>query len=565
MVSLLMNEEAKPNSNLLSAKTYRKVLNDAIERFSQALHEEHCDFSELRSLFGRLIQARIDPPLEVIWCFSATIFFEETSEETNVLSHVSSTRKIFEHIALCTASCTGPKSIAAMAPVVFELYQAINGFITVASHSGWKKRDKKLGNEIEKLIDDIAAHISICNSNGDAICSVLADGEEKNSSLSCFDDLIKIWMMGFSQKYGKVRDKGNFNDFYPLIGEYTRDVLFEEGCSIERLSGLVTSEVFLLMLSWKLVSPHQPSRTFHEAPGVEVNELKAWAVGAITGFRNNSFFVILMRLLLEPALPVTSLLGSVNEDLLREVLYDAVLLVDYSFMKSVTEDKQSNAHLESLALLRVVVAHQAVQVYSMKGNQMKAIAHIEAFSRSCVPSILVNCVSSQTSKEKLRNSRDATPQVFLKCLLKLDDEGLRKFQEKIRELGIKFVDEDFTQVLFHKVSKHNFDKSDDLFYIEKKGQKEEVGDDPFYIDKKGKVDIDDHGDDMDNAFSIAARSMKFTPNDQKRKRKEEKKRGGKSQVKFLKHKLDNDLKHKTSPPLGDGRHSDVDNEEESSE
>ncbi|ERN15475.1 hypothetical protein AMTR_s00036p00239350 [Amborella trichopoda] len=272
-----------------------------------------------------------------------------------------------------------------------------------------------------------------------------------------------------------------------------------------------------------------------------------------------------MRLLLEPALPVTSLLGSVNEDLLREVLYDAVLLVDYSFMKSVTEDKQSNAHLESLALLRVVVAHQAVQVYSMKGNQMKAIAHIEAFSRSCVPSILVNCVSSQTSKEKLRNSRDATPQVFLKCLLKLDDEGLRKFQEKIRELGIKFVDEDFTQVLFHKVSKHNFDKSDDLFYIEKKGQKEEVGDDPFYIDKKGKVDIDDHGDDMDNAFSIAARSMKFTPNDQKRKRKEEKKRGGKSQVKFLKHKLDNDLKHKTSPPLGDGRHSDVDNEEESSE
>ncbi|KAK1364536.1 hypothetical protein POM88_035736 [Heracleum sosnowskyi] len=71
-------------------------------------------------------------------------------------------------------------------------------------------------------------------------------------------------------------------------------------CDVCELAGVVTAEAFLLRMCLE----------FREGVSRKVlqEELRVWAVGSVTGFKNVFFFETLFKMLLEPTLPVTSLL-----------------------------------------------------------------------------------------------------------------------------------------------------------------------------------------------------------------------------------------------------------------
>lgn len=60
-------------------------------------------------------------------------------------------------------------------------------------------------------------------------------------------------------------------------------------------------------------------------------------------------------------LKLSSFQSSEDEAFLREVLYDAVTLVDYSFLSPKMAVKQYDGHMKSLAITRLITAHEAIR------------------------------------------------------------------------------------------------------------------------------------------------------------------------------------------------------------
>ncbi|XP_058075237.1 uncharacterized protein LOC131223754 [Magnolia sinica] len=534
MDELLIQSPLQPKPPSFPPQTnpnHESLLKESIHRFFHESQRKNRDFSSFRSIFFRLLQSSADPPLEIIWFYAAVTFHELNSSKEEVSSRISSSKDLLQLIVACSASSNGLKCIALLAPVIFELHSAITGF---------EKISKKTVREIECLVEGIVGYISICSSKD-------FSGEDGSGNLKCFADLVRVWTAdGLDGNWDVV---GGLKVFFPLVSDEIRDRLSEEGCGVGYLAGAVTVQAFLLRLFLKVRNGGSK---------VELaNELKVWAVGSITGFRNCVFFDMLMRLLLEPTLPVISLLGSEDESLLREVLYDAVISVDYSFLNPETTMEQYDDRMISLAMTQLIAAHEAIRAARAKGDQNKAISYINAFSRSRLPSKLIKWAIGHFGIEKMSRPRASTPQALLKWLLNLEDQGLRVFVHEISKFRTKLVFDESKADYEHPIFKLDTKRSDnEIFYIDNKGEGED------------KVKEEDQEmQSMDTAFMAAARTMKFTANDGRRKRKDGRKGEGKTKVKFLKYKLQDSYLKENSCLGVDGMSSgsDVENPDEDME
>ncbi|EOY27375.1 Uncharacterized protein TCM_029235 [Theobroma cacao] len=106
------------------------------------------------------------------------------------------------------------------------------------------------------------------------------------------EDLVSIWM----------DTNANSQSFLPFLGDEICRVISEREINANYLAGVAMVEAFLLKLCLGL-------RLGTEGMVLE-KELRSWAVALISSFHNFYFFEILVRMLLQPALPVTSLLVS---------------------------------------------------------------------------------------------------------------------------------------------------------------------------------------------------------------------------------------------------------------
>ncbi|KAF0910748.1 hypothetical protein E2562_004734 [Oryza meyeriana var. granulata] len=100
------------------------------------------DLTNFCSLFSRVLNTYLDPPLEAVWFFSALSFHDAPDDLRNLLHLLS---------AFTASSRSVAKPLALLAPVVSELF-----------HSA------KLRRETEALVEAILSYISICSSRGPA-------------------------------------------------------------------------------------------------------------------------------------------------------------------------------------------------------------------------------------------------------------------------------------------------------------------------------------------------------------------------------------------------------------
>lgn len=274
-----------------SAFNYETMLTESIEHFLNQYREGVSDFSGFSSIFFRLLQTMADPPLEIIWFYSAVTFHSTNLTVSDASIRVFSAKDLFQMLVSCSSSCNGLKSVAVLAPLIFELYQLISAFL---SRSSLVEIEKELSREVECLVEGIISYISICSCNN-------SDGQDGVVGLnSCLIDLIRVWTVNtVKENYSFEED---ISAFFPLVSAEVRKC-FSEGCVVGHLAGVVMSEALLLRLCLKFYSGI--SRDIQR-------EMRNWVVCSISGFKNFYLCDTLLRMLLEPVLPVNFLLVSIS-------------------------------------------------------------------------------------------------------------------------------------------------------------------------------------------------------------------------------------------------------------
>uniref|UniRef100_A0A0E0JKT0 Uncharacterized protein n=1 Tax=Oryza punctata TaxID=4537 RepID=A0A0E0JKT0_ORYPU len=464
------------------------LLRDSTSRFLAAVSAApDPDLTNFRSLFSRVLNTYPDPPLEAVWFFSA-LSFHDNPDDLRSLLHLLS--------AFTASSRSVAKPLALLAPVVSELF-----------HSAKPRR------ETEALVEAVLSYISICSSRA-APAGGDGDGADAGSLLPAFGELVKVWSVRHS------RDRCPFQVLFPLVGENARRELMREGCSVAFLAGAVVAEAFLLRLCLKVQGAAGASRAELQ------KELRIWAVSSISVFQNQQFFGVLLNMLVNPPLPVYSLLSADDEILVRDILYDALILVDYSFINKGAGVDQADSSLLPLFVSRLLITHDAINDARSKGDQGRAMSFMNAFFTSNIPIYFAKWATSQAGFNQLSKPAAITPQALLKWLVDLEDKGFRVFGENVSRVRERLMYDEVKNGYQNRTTHSDAD----LFFIDKQSGGEVMD------TRAGEDEEAVEMETADNAFMAAAQSMKAMTNGM-RKRKD---CGAEDAnvVKFVKYKVE---------------------------
>ncbi|TKY57956.1 hypothetical protein E2542_SST15011 [Spatholobus suberectus] len=457
---------------------YQPMLKESINRFLAERRRGATDFADFASIFSRALRGAPDPPIPILW------FYAALAREPSGTSS-SAAKDLFQLLVSHSSACGPAKRIAALAPLLFELHRLALG-------------EGRLRGEAEGLVEGVVGY-----------CSILCAGDDDVAVLD-LADLIEVWMAD-----GDCCVKG----FFPLVSDGVRRGI-ERGCEVGVLAGVVMCEALLL----KLCLAFETGVTRAE----QEKKLLASAVQTITGFRSFRFLDTLFRMMLEPVLPVTSVLGSEDEVLLKEVLFNSVMMTEYSFINPQPEFSLYANSLKDVAITWLFVAELAVQSAREKGDQGKAMSYINAFCRSCIPIQLINWVINQNCVgRKISRPNVSTPIALIKWLLVVEEQGFSVFGgETAKQINFMFKTNFFTSrtECLLPVIKHFFNNLDkNLFLNSING---EAGADKL----DGDVEM---LDTVDTVNLAAADSLSTTCIDGTRKRKEGIDDDTKTQLKFM--------------------------------
>lgn len=273
---------------------------------------------------------------------------------------------------------------------------------------------------MESLLEGIISYINLCNGQEDV--------EERE--LSChFVDLIRVWMV---DKIGeKSLSKENLLVFFPICPENVVEKVVL-GCRVGYLAGVVMCQVFLLRLVLILAD--------REFSAMEVEkEVHDCAVQMISGMRNLYFLDVLLSILLEPVLPIDNFLGPTPEGavIIRKVVFDAVLTVEYSFFNPGGEIQLTSLHLTDIAQKWLCVADKAIRFVRENYDLKNAIAYLTAFAKSGLTSRLLKLVTNQEDYLEARIANLSTPASLIEWILAVEDGGFKVFESDVCRIYAK--------------------------------------------------------------------------------------------------------------------------------
>ncbi|CAJ1951594.1 unnamed protein product [Sphenostylis stenocarpa] len=474
----------------LVGENYVLKLKHSMQDLLAEIPKEYPNFSLFVNAFYELMQAKVDPPFEVIWAYAVINFRGRNSEKGDALDRILATKDLFQLLSACSASVCASKSIVLLAPVVFVLHGVI---VELFGRELKLKREKKAMREVKSLVDVVLGYINLSCDN-----KVYEEESDSVRMIFPFTDLARIWV--------GMNDEG-FESLLPIVSRDVCGWICSRGFHVGYLSGAVIMEALLLKLCL----------SFHLATsrdGLEM-QLKSWAVGSISSFQNIYFLEILMRTALETHLPLISILKPEEEILSRKVLFDAVLLVDYPFL-------YGNAkYIKNLTLTRLIVTHGAVEYFRGLGDQNRTVSYIKAFSASRLPLQIIKWITSQNGlEEEAGRTNGTSPRALIHWLLSLENRGIRVFEDDILK-NHATLSLDISKLEHPASNLENKIADDDLFYVDNTGEEGNTGDD----DKQNKL--------INDAFVAAAQIMKL-PNGEVRKRKG---KHSEKKVKFVKYDL----------------------------
>ncbi|XP_011081696.1 uncharacterized protein LOC105164680 [Sesamum indicum] len=390
------------------------MLKESIKHFLTSYHCGSSDFSSFESIFFRLIQTMLDPPLEITWFYSAVTFHAaKLSPQNSPPTGPLIAKDLMNLLVSCSNLSSASKKIALLAPVVYELYNII---------SENRKKGLCVRKEVDKLVEDMVSYVIMS-------AGVYDYGDrdvESDSVVVCFEDLVRVWTA--DRGGGQCNFGQNLRVFFPLMTDGTWKGM-NARFRLQELVGIVLCEVFFLRLYVSFGSGMCTEDL--------LKDMQDQMVQIIKGFRNCHFLDMLLKLLLEPSLPVAASLSSEDAFLLRKVLNDAVMLVDYSFYSG-RWNQSSDSHSKQLALVWVLVADRAIQFARATNDQARASSYLDAFCESQLVSELIHWASTQAGAVEQNTRPDiCTPKALIKWLLVLEEQGIRVFDHSMSQLRAK--------------------------------------------------------------------------------------------------------------------------------
>lgn len=255
-----------PNFKPLLGGNYEFTLHQSIQSLLGEFLKGASDFSDFVPVFFELIQARGDPHLESIWVYSSLSFRSRISAKDDILNRVAVVKDLFQLVSACSGSSSSSKSIALLAPVVFEVYRLL---FDLSGKELSSKREKKVAKEIKSLIQVILGYISVCSSEGSK------EDNGLDGSIKSLEDLIRVWMYGGEGKEGVAA-------FFPLVSAEITGQFGAGECDVDSLAGVVIAEAFLLKMCvcCRVAVPRADLET----------ELRSWALASVAAFQNYYFY-----------------------------------------------------------------------------------------------------------------------------------------------------------------------------------------------------------------------------------------------------------------------------------
>ncbi|VFQ68104.1 unnamed protein product [Cuscuta campestris] len=468
-------------------KNYQSALDGSI----QELLDSPCDpdsekFQSLSSNFQELLQCKLNPPLETIWFCSALDFRSSGSGKTNQPSkRLASIKDLFQLIVTRSLSSNSWRSIVLVAPVIYELFRFISDLNSLDVTS---KKQKKLLEEVKDFVGSILGYVNICSEG------LAGKFDATEGLIRPVVDLVDAWIGNVGESHAGLRQ------FFPLLSDSSVEWINAGELQLIELAGLVIAEAFLLKLCFDLNEC---------SPRKEVeSEMRSWISCSITVLRNPFFHGTLLLMLLEPSLPTALLLSSEDEMFLRELLYDAMILVDYSFLNPKQMAQLPSMCVRSISMARLMVTKEAIQMYRKNGNHRKAVSYSRAFSGSTLPSQIIKMVREEGIMSEPNGS---SPAALLKWILNVENSGARLFDANISKICAKLaMDEDDVNEDAKQTVEADAEE-EDLFYIDTKGE-EDNGSSGHDEDE----DDDEMKESMSAAFLAAAQSMHTSEHKRKR-------------------------------------------------
>ncbi|CAI9759623.1 unnamed protein product [Fraxinus pennsylvanica] len=357
----------------------------------------------------------LDPPLEITWFYSAMTFHtSKLGPKNDPSTRILVANDLLNLLISCSNLSSASKKIALIAPVVYELYNFLYDF----SKHGFSLR-MEVGDLVEKMVSYIMVYCGIDDYANGIV--------EIDKSVLCFEDLVRVWTVdrgGGSCTYGE-----DLRVFFPVLSDGVWNRMNARS-GIGELAGIVLYEVFLLRLCLKFGSGGSREELLKDTQNLAVQTIK--------GFQNFYFLQMLLNMLLEPSLPVSTLLSSEDAIFLQKALYDAVILIDHSYLQRHKCIQSVDGYLRNLALVWSLVADNAIQLARATCDQTRVISYVNAFSGSWLVTELINCITVQAGMQE-ENSRPSSPKALIRWLLVLEDQGFRVFDHETSTLHAKAV------------------------------------------------------------------------------------------------------------------------------
>lgn len=550
--------------SLPSDEDRSKTLKEAVDEFVKDFRDGTLETLKSRQTFGRLLQVNDEPPVELLWSFAAVKLLESRSPTADsvseivtdgsnvetlvegVGSRISIAKALFQCFTACTVgrNCSGSTSIAALVPVIVMLSEAVKEF---SEHSNGKllnKSEKKTFKNLKNLVAEVVSYIAVCGRKNRSFSSF-----NLPKSLSCGIALLGLINVRRTGKGSELSFERDMEDFFPLTSPSIQTALLDEGCSVEYLASVVILEATLLRLVVEVIDRRRALKRQENCGSVAKNgalrqNLRILAVNCIATAKSQSFFDILLELLLEKNLAIASFLSQDEEILLRGVLYESTTLVNYAFLRqhgeNETNEPNSGDKINKIFLNRMVVAHQAVQLFRSLGDRSCAVSFSKAFSSIPVPSEIMKWLNRQESQPKYPEALSQNPQALIGRLVNLED------QQKLKQIVNKHSVFNPNRLPAEKVESRGRSNEATLGMSSHLKSSAEIEDDLYFVDKKGESDAvnGDEKQSLGKSFILAAHSMVGTGNNGKRKKTK------KQKSQFQRHILDDPKNENTLPESG---------------
>lgn len=239
------------------------MLRESIKHFLSTYHSGSSDYSAFESIFFRLIQTMLDPPLEITWFYAAVTF--HTAKQNNPSSRVLIAKDLLNLFISCSNLSSASKKIALLAPVVYDLYSVV---FDARAIEQWERI------EVGKLVDNVVSYVMISA----GVYDYGKEDVECDDAIVCFEDLVRVWTT--DRGGGSCDFSETLRMFFPLLSDgYSKSM--NAGCGIRELVGIVLLQVFFLRLFVSFSSGMCTEDV--------LKDTRDQAVQTIKGFRNCYF------------------------------------------------------------------------------------------------------------------------------------------------------------------------------------------------------------------------------------------------------------------------------------